>query len=238
MCASWESEPGRLRGRESVCIGVPRPPRGDTGGKSSQVVLTCNTVQESGSPRAPVARIRAPTSPDNSLIPHECVLLDQNRRSKGRERRHERFRSLKLCAIRQLSTGTFASPGSPLLAPKQRAQARCLPVAARRTLMLCVMLLSFSLNAFIAQTHVHATQWAAAAAHGHAPVPTFESDTREDFCILCQIVSHASAPLLGGLVQLPASPERQLLRVEHRYDSPPLILAHRGLARAPPPSAI
>jgi hypothetical protein len=104
--------------------------------------------------------------------------------------------------------------------------------------MLCVVLLSFSLNAFVAQTHVHATQRVAAAAHGHAPGPTFENDTRDDSCILCHIVSHASPSLVGSLVQLLAAPGWTVLEVEHRYESPALIVAHRGQARAPPVSSI
>jgi hypothetical protein len=125
-----------------------------------------------------------------------------------------------------------------LLAWKQRAQARRLTVGARRALLLCVVLLSVSLNAFIAQTHVDATRQVAAAAHGHPYGPSFEYDTRSDLCALCQIASHAAPLLFGGQVQLAACPAVVPVDVGDGYESPPLILAHRGQARAPPPAPI
>jgi hypothetical protein len=125
-----------------------------------------------------------------------------------------------------------------LLASKQRAQARSLRIGARRTLLLCVVLLSVSLNAFIAQTHVDATQQVAAAAHGHAAGPSFEYDTRGDLCALCQIASHAAPLLLGGQSQLVVTPAAVHVDVGDGYESPPLILAHHGQARAPPRSSI
>jgi len=117
---------------------------------------------------------------------------------------------------------------------KQRAKARSLTAAARRALLLCVVLLSVSLNAFIAQTHVDATAQVAAAAHGHASGPSFESDTRDDLCVLCQIAGHAAPLVFGGQVYFSASRPTPRVDVGHGYESPPLILAHRGQARAPP----
>jgi len=125
-----------------------------------------------------------------------------------------------------------------LLAWKQRAKARRLTIGARRALLLCVLLLSVSLNAFIAQTHVDATQQVAAAAHGHAAGPSFEYDTRGDLCALCQIASHAAPLLFGSQSQLVVSPTAVHVDVGDGYESPPLILAHRGQARAPPRSSI
>jgi len=100
-----------------------------------------------------------------------------------------------------------------------------------------VVLLSVSLNAFIAQTHVDATQQVAAAAHGHAAGPSFEYDTRGDLCALCQIASHAAPLLFGSQSQLVVSPTAVHVDVGDGYESPPLILAHRGQARAPPRSS-
>jgi hypothetical protein len=125
-----------------------------------------------------------------------------------------------------------------LLASKQRAQVRHLTSGARRALLLCVVLLSVSLNAFIAQTHVDATQQVAAAAHGHAAGPSFEYDTRGDLCALCQIASHAAPLLSGSQPQLAVSPAAVHVDIGDGYESPPLILAHRGQARAPPRSPI
>ena len=125
-----------------------------------------------------------------------------------------------------------------LLAWKQRAQGRYLTGAARRALLLCVVLLSVSLNTFVAQTHVDATQRVAAAAHGHASGPSFENDTRDDICALCQIASHAAPLLFGSPVQISLSPAETTVHVGYGYESPPLILAHRGQARAPPHSLI
>jgi hypothetical protein len=121
-----------------------------------------------------------------------------------------------------------------LLAWTQRAQARRLTIGAHRTLLLCVVLLSVSLNAFIAQTHVDATQQVAAAAHGHAAGPSFEYDTRGDLWALCQIASHAGPLLFGGQALPAISPAAVHVDVVDGYESPPLILAHRGQARAPP----
>jgi hypothetical protein len=121
-----------------------------------------------------------------------------------------------------------------LFAWKQRAQALSLTAAARRALLLCVVLLSVSLNAFIAQTHVDATAQVAAAAHGHASGPSFEYDNRDDLCVLCQIASHAAPLVFGGQVLFSASRPTSRLYVGYGYESPPLILAHRGQARAPP----
>jgi hypothetical protein len=125
-----------------------------------------------------------------------------------------------------------------LLAWKQRAQGRCLTVAAHRALLLCVVLLSVALNTFVAQTHVDATQRVAAAAHGHPSGPAFEYDTRDDICVLCQIASHAAPLLFGGSPQISLSPAEKTIHVGYGYQSPPLILAHRGQARAPPPASI
>jgi hypothetical protein len=120
------------------------------------------------------------------------------------------------------------------LAWQQRAQALSLTAAARRALLLCVVLLSVSLNAFIAQTHVDATAQVAAAAHGHASGPSFEGDTRDDLCVLCQIASHAAPLVFSRQVHFSASRSTPRLDVGYAYESPPLILAHRGQARAPP----
>jgi len=100
------------------------------------------------------------------------------------------------------------------------------------------VLLSVSLNAFIAQAHVDATQQVAAAAHGHVAGPSFEYDTRGDLCALCQIASHAAPLLFGSQSQLVVSPATVHVDVGDGYESPPLILAHRGQARAPPHSSI
>ncbi len=137
-----------------------------------------------------------------------------------------------------LPTTAFASLDIPLLASKQRAQVRFHIGAAQRVLLLCVVLLSVSLNAFVAQTHVHATQQIAAAAHGHASGPAFENDNRDELCPLCEIASHAAPLLFGGFVALSVSRACTGIAVEPCYESPPLILAHRGQARAPPPSSI
>lgn len=121
---------------------------------------------------------------------------------------------------------------------KQRAQPRGLTAAARRALLLCVVLLSVSLNTFVAQTHVDATQQVAAAAHGHASGPSFEYDTRDDICVLCQIASHAAPLLFGSPAQIALVPAETHIHVGYGYESPPLILAHRGQARAPPRPSI
>ena len=121
-----------------------------------------------------------------------------------------------------------------MLTWKQRATARSLTAAAQRALALCVLLLSVSLNAFIAQTHVDATAQVAAAAHGHASGPSFESDTRDDLCVLCQIASHAAPLVFGDQVYFSAARPAPQVDVGNGYESPPLILAHRGQARAPP----
>jgi hypothetical protein len=122
-----------------------------------------------------------------------------------------------------------------LLTWNQRAQARSLTAAARRALLLCVVLLSVSLNTFIAQTHVDATAQVAAAAHGHASGPSFEYDTREDLCVLFQIASHAAPLVFGGQLHFSAGRPAPQVDVGYHYESPPLLLAHRGQARAPPP---
>ncbi|MBS0422698.1 MAG: hypothetical protein JSR66_33640 [Proteobacteria bacterium] len=124
------------------------------------------------------------------------------------------------------------------MAWKHRAQGRYLTVAARRALLLCVVLLSVSLNTFVAQTHVDATQRVAAAAHGHPSGPSFENDTRGDICVLCQIASHAAPLVFGSAPQLSLRPAETTVPVGYGYQSPPLILAHRGQARAPPPATI
>jgi len=136
------------------------------------------------------------------------------------------------------SVNRIQSLVTQLLACKQRAQARSLPATARRALLLCVVLLSVSLNAFIAQTHVDATAQVAAAAHGHASGPSFESDARDDLCVLCQIASHAAPLVFAAQLHFAASRATPQLDVGDGYESPPLILAHRGQARAPPRSSI
>lgn len=125
-----------------------------------------------------------------------------------------------------------------MLAWKHRAQGRYLTVTARRALLLCVVLLSVSLNTFVAQTHFDATQQVAAAAHGHASGPSFENDTRGDLCVLCQIASHAAPLLFGSPAQISLNPAETTAHIGYGYESPPLILAHRGQARAPPRSTI
>jgi hypothetical protein len=101
-----------------------------------------------------------------------------------------------------------------------------------------VLLLSVSLNAFVAQTHVDATAQVAAAAHGHASGPSFESDTRDDLCALCQIASHAAPLVFAAQLHYAASRATPHVDVGYGYESPALILAHRGQARAPPRSSI
>ena len=128
--------------------------------------------------------------------------------------------------------------GTVLLASEQQTRIRFDAKITRRAVALCVIVLSVCLQAFVAQTHVHATQAIAAQAHGHAAGRSFESDDRLDSCVLCDIVAHAAPLLFGNQVASVIRPVRVDSVLSRHYNSPPLILAHRGRARAPPSPSI
>jgi len=129
-----------------------------------------------------------------------------------------RFRCLKATATPMVRSGS----------------AHLRTMTAHRRALCWVVLLCCAFNGFIVQTHYHLTQRVASAAHGGGVAASDSSKPAADGCLLCQIASHGSLPLVGSMPALiaPAASGFEVFVVS----SPVLSSAppHSWQARAPP----
>jgi len=108
-------------------------------------------------------------------------------------------------------------------------------MTAHRKALCWVVLLCCAINGFVVQTHYHLTQRVVAATHGGGGDSVYDSSRpAADGCLLCQIASHGSLPLVGSMPALfaPAAGSFDVFVVS----SPVLPSAppHSWQARAPP----
>jgi hypothetical protein len=107
-------------------------------------------------------------------------------------------------------------------------------MTAHRKALCWVVLLCCAINGFVVQTHYHLTQRVVAATQRGGGSTYDSSRPAADGCLLCQIASHGSLPLVGSMPALfaPAASSFEVFVVS----SPVLPSArpHSWQARAPP----
>jgi hypothetical protein len=107
-------------------------------------------------------------------------------------------------------------------------------MTVHRTALCWVVLLCCAFNGFIVQTHYHLTQRVVSATHKGGSAASDASKPASDACLLCQIASHGSLPIVSSIPALvvPAASSLEVCVVS----SPvlPCALPHSWQARAPP----
>jgi len=107
-------------------------------------------------------------------------------------------------------------------------------MTAHRTALCWVVLLCCAFNGFIVQTHYHLTQRVVATTHDGGVSASDSSKPAADGCLLCQIASHGSLPIVSSMPALivPAASGFEVF-----VGSSPVLtcaFAHSWQARAPP----
>ena len=105
-----------------------------------------------------------------------------------------------------------------------------------RSALSLVLLLAFSIQSFLVQTHVHALALGAplspaAVSTSHETQAPFDADK----CVLCQEFVHAGNYVLpGGLAVLPPTAHISLLPFELAPVVAARVISHDWMGRAPP----